>query len=288
MTPALSRAIVEEQWTRVLKLATPSHAQHWTQHQGFFDGTISARVLPLHQVLVIGGGKTGLAIKASSAPTSFVLEDTDEGAPSQDHIVQDGRVPLVVVQALVRAYPASLSKAESSYERLPLHCLCRKPHQHVLGTVQWMLQEYPHACLVPDALERLPLHYALSNGAPWSWIQALLLVQPKAAQGVDIRGFAPLHVACAHGASPAIIRLLLQAYPEAVWIQSKSGISIRHCLSPSSPTSGGKSRNDRRQILQMLQEARRRSRGPPSRTVTQVPTLKSQDLTARLDTSVLV
>lgn len=194
---ALIRAIGKEQWNRVLLLLenVPHQAQQWSNQSGFFDGCIEARVLPLHRAL---------AVQTSPIPTN-------------------------VLEMFIQAYPPALQLAESSYERLPLHCACRRPGA-TLALIEPLVRAFPDACLVPDALQRLPLHYALTNGASVQVILYLLQVHPQAARGVDIHGYTPLHVACAQLADLAIIHCLVELYPQAVVMASTSGITVRHCL----------------------------------------------------------
>lgn len=97
---------------------------------------------------------------------------------------------------------------------------------------------------------RLPLHYALSNGADSSVIHALLSVHPKAAMGVDSLGWTPLHVACATGSPAGVIAALLHAYTDAsIMRTAEKGSTPRRCL--------GKSVKDRKEIVRLLLEAER-------------------------------
>ena len=198
MPTALCRAIVLEQWNRAIHLAEsyPHQVQVWSKHDGLFDGIIAATVLPLHQALVLNA-------------------------------------PFEVIVALVKCYPQALQQCESSYERLPLHCACRKTAD--LATIQYLVEQYPEACLVPDALQRLPLHYALTNRANPAVAGHLLETQPKAASSRDIRGFMPLHVACATGAPSELVRTILEAFPEAAWTFTESGFSAQQCIPRQCP-----------------------------------------------------
>ncbi|KAL7561736.1 hypothetical protein ACA910_010948 [Epithemia clementina (nom. ined.)] len=288
-TTPLSRAIQEGQWTLVQHILAhdPRQAQVASYQAGFFDGTLTARVWPLHQVLV---------------------QTTTNPPP-----------PLAVVRALIQAYPAALAQPESSYERLPLHCACRcRPpnsdnHNHNsssahLEIVTCLVQAYPQACLIPDALQRLPLHYALTNQDSNFFlndddgddgdrlIHYLLQVHPEAARGVDIRGFTPLHVACAQLASPALIGRLLDYHPAALYGRLHNGSSVTQCLPPlrSSPkptittTTNASSRRKleqrRHQILVLLQDAQQRFPSPPLF----LPNLEPKNLIASYNRSVWV
>lgn len=185
----LSRAISAEEWGRAHELATrqPRQATAWSKRTGFFEGRTVANVLPIHEAAV-------------------------------------GGAPLDVMQALVSAYPEGLSQVESSYQRLPLHCACRK--NAIPAVIQLLCEAQPEACLAADSLGRLPLHYALSNGADPSVIQILMTCRPAAARGLDQRGWTPLHVACSMGAAVPVVQSILKAYPEAVLIKTRKGSTI--------------------------------------------------------------
>lgn len=190
MAPSdLSRAISGEDWARAAELASrqPRQASTWSKRTGFFEGRTVANVLPIHEAAV-------------------------------------GGAPLEVMQALIAAYPEGLTQVESSYQRLPLHCACRKnaiPH-----VIQLLADAQPDACLAADSLGRLPLHYALSNGADPAVVAILMNCRPDAARGLDQRGWTPLHVACSMGAAVPVVESILEAYPEAVLIKTRKGSSI--------------------------------------------------------------
>ena len=185
----LSRCIASEDWNRAVELATrqPRQAQQWSKRTGFFEGRTVANVLSIHEAAV-------------------------------------GGAPLNVMQALVQAYPDGLQQVESSYQRLPLHCACRK-HANP-AVIQLLCEAAPQACLAADALGRLPLHYALSNGADPAVVQLLMTHGPEAARGLDQRGWTPLHVACSMGASVPVVESILKAYPEATLIKTRKGSTI--------------------------------------------------------------
>jgi len=116
--------ITSEQWDRVVQLCqgSPSEAKKWTTRQGFFEGMKDANVLPIHEALVAGA-------------------------------------PYHIIEALLNAYPDSVFCKESSYQRLPLHCACRK--NAVPEVVDLLLRKYADASLTPDSLGRLPCKFLL-------------------------------------------------------------------------------------------------------------------------------
>ena len=111
--------ITSEQWDRVIQLCqgSPGEAKKWTTRQGFFEGMKDANVLPIHEALVAGA-------------------------------------PFNIIEALLNAYPDCVFCKEGSYQRLPLHCACRK--NAVPEVVDLLLRKYADASLTPDSLGRLP------------------------------------------------------------------------------------------------------------------------------------
>jgi len=119
MSSPLSSAITSEQWERVVQLCngSPKEAKKWTTRQGLFEGIKDANVLPIHEALVAGA-------------------------------------PYRIIEALINAYPDCVFCKESSYQRLPLHCACRK--NAFPDVVDLLSRQYPDAALTPDSLGRLP------------------------------------------------------------------------------------------------------------------------------------
>mmetsp|Transcript_18287 Transcript_18287/g.39567 ORF Transcript_18287/g.39567 Transcript_18287/m.39567 type:complete len:239 (-) Transcript_18287:328-1044(-) len=217
MAPSeLSRAITDEQWPRAVEIARrfPKQAQQWSKRQGFFEGRTVANVLPLHEAVV-------------------------------------GQAPYDCVVAIVQAWTGALTQLESSYQRLPLHCACRKNADP--RVVNFLVQQNKDSGLVPDSLGRLPIHYALSNGADPAVISVLMQANPRAARGMDLRGWMPLHVACSMGASQGVVKSLLDAYPEAVLIKTKKGSTVTRCIPKQCP--------HRQDLKDLINEAREKVEG---------------------------
>lgn len=210
MKPSLlSKMITSEDWHKVVQLCqgSPSEAKKWTTRQGFFEGMKDANVLPIHEALV-------------------------------------GGAPFQIIEALLNAYPDSVYCKESSYQRLPLHCACRK--NAVPEVVDLLLRRYADAALTPDSLGRLPLHYALSNGASPAIVDCILTKRPNSARGFDKRGWTPLHVACGVGAKMGVIKAIVDSYPEAVLMRTNKGSSAKQCLSLTNAS-------NKAEVKQMLQ-----------------------------------
>ena len=189
----LSLAIASFQWDRAISLVQkdPKLAKVWTLRLGFYEGKHDSEVLPLHETCT-------------------------------------GTAPTPVARALVQAYPDAVRLTESAYQRLALHCACRKHANSEI--IALLLDVYPAATLVPDKLGRLPLHYALSNGADDVVVEQLLRAGPNSARGLDHRGWTPLHVACSSGASFQVVQRLLMLYPDAAVIRTEKGSSAAGLL----------------------------------------------------------
>lgn len=196
MAPSpLSKSIMNDRWDEAIGIARsqPDKAKIWGMRQGFFEGLKDSTVLPLHECLVANG-------------------------------------PVELVQALIYAYPKGVQQKESSYQRLPLHCACRKNANPKV--IQLLLEADSEAALVADSLGRLPLHYALSNGANDEVITLLLKYHANSARGCDNRGWTPLHVACGMGASTHVVSMILNSYPEACILKTRKGSRPVKCVNP--------------------------------------------------------
>lgn len=192
---SLSKSIMNDRWDQAITIARaqPEKAKVWGWRQGFFEGLKDSNVLPLHECLV-------------------------------------GNGPVELVHALIAAYPKGVRRKESSYQRLALHCACRKNANPKV--IQLLLEADAEAALVADSLGRLPLHYALSNGANDEVINLLLKFHANAARGCDNRGWTPLHVACGMGASTHVVNLILNSYPEACILKTRKGSRPIKCVNP--------------------------------------------------------
>lgn len=110
---------MNDRWDEALNIvrAKPEKAKVWGWRQGFFEGLKDSNVLPIHEVLV-------------------------------------GNGPVELVHAVITAYPEGVRQKESSYQRLALHCACRKNANPVV--VRLLLETDASAALVADSLGRLP------------------------------------------------------------------------------------------------------------------------------------
>lgn len=162
----------------------PNEVTLWSTREGFFDGSTSAQVLPLHVAVSL-------------------------------------RAPLHVIRAIVEAYPDALGVKETSFKRLPLHISTQFGAS--CDVVQYLVQQHPAAALEADILGRLPIHYSCSNAAPLPTIRTLLQANPAATLYSDYNGWLPLHVAIYLGAETDVIREFLVTCPAAVSLETKKG-----------------------------------------------------------------
>ena len=79
-------------------------------------------------------------------------------------------------------------------------------------------------------------------------VDPFISANPKAAHGVDNRGWTPLHVACSHGTTTPVILELLSICPAAVVLHTKKGSTPLQCLN--------KNITDYSRIKQILKDAR--------------------------------
>ena len=194
----LSNAIVNRQWSVATMIAKkfPEQARKKSKRDGLFDGETVSKLYPLHEALV-------------------------ENAP------------LECVKAIVEAHPPILQKQESSYERLPLHCACRKTADSQV--IAYLVEQYKRACLKEDCLGRLPIHYALTNGADPEVIAILMQADPASVRGCDYIGWTPVHVAVNVCASPSIVESMLKVFPESVLLKTSKHNSLHGVIPTASP-----------------------------------------------------
>ena len=208
----LSRAITRGKWSLASKLAKqfPEQARKTSNREGLFDGRTNAKVYPIHEALV-------------------------------------ANAPLSCIKALVEAYPASLTKKESSFHRLPLHCACRKNADPAV--IAYLVKKNRKACLEEDSLQRLPVHYALTNGANPQVVSILVKADPASVRGCDCSGWTPVHVALNVCAPPTTVASMLKAFPESVMLKTNKHTSIRSVIPKSSPY-----RQEHRQLIEETQK----------------------------------
>ncbi|CAB9514630.1 expressed unknown protein [Seminavis robusta] len=71
--------------------------------------------------------------------------------------------------------------------------------------------------------QRLPIHFAIIQGAPMKVAYKLLAANPNGIRSTDADGNLPLHLSFKHKAAEDVIAFLLKAFPEAVSVKNNDG-----------------------------------------------------------------
>jgi hypothetical protein len=185
---ALPDLISREDWKLVemeCKMC-PRDATKWSVREGFFDGQIASKVLPIHQASAL-------------------------------------MAPREVIETLVKCYPKGIQMKEGAFQRTPLHIACQT--NAPIETIEALIHFYPEATRIQDALGRLPIHYACAHEVPSSVLDILLREFPESAGVGDQNGWLPLHVACRRGVSLYELELLLDCFPQSAKMLTSKGSS---------------------------------------------------------------
>ena len=148
----LFKCIEDQAWSVVLRRLerTPEEAQVWIVRRAF-DNSIVWRRLPIHEALIHSA-------------------------------------PIVVVEALLNAYPSSTKEKDSSH-RLAIHYACL--HQASVDVIKGLLKAYPDGAIEKDSSKRLAIHYAYQNNASFDVIKQLLIAYPACLDEQDESGNTP-------------------------------------------------------------------------------------------------
>mmetsp|Transcript_1163 Transcript_1163/g.1949 ORF Transcript_1163/g.1949 Transcript_1163/m.1949 type:complete len:257 (+) Transcript_1163:57-827(+) len=189
---ALPDLISHEDWKLVLMECKmcPRDATKWSVQDGFFDGEITSKVLPIHQACAL-------------------------------------MAPREVIETLVKCYPQGIKMKESAFHRTALHIACQT--NAPIETIEALVHFYPEATRIQDALGRLPIHYACAHEVPSSTLELLLREFPESCKIGDQNGWLPLHVACRRGVSLYELELLLDCYPQSANMLTDKGSSPLMC-----------------------------------------------------------
>lgn len=87
---------------------------------------------------------------------------------------------------------------------------------------------------------QLPLHAAISYGAPFIIVQKLVELFPRSVQCTDNEGMLPIHLAYGFGASDAVLEFLLERFPGAVHERGLGGRLPHECCELGPNKSRGK------------------------------------------------
>jgi len=127
------------------------------------------------------------------------------------------KVPVQVVESLIKAYRLSLGQKSQPLGLLPLHCALESVSSTNVLVVQTLLTNYKKAATIRDEHERTPLHFHLWSCTKPSLDVVKLLVQanPIAVSTGDRLDRYPLHYA-AKGDQWEISRFLVELFPEGL------------------------------------------------------------------------
>lgn len=189
---ALADLISHEDWKLVMMecKACPRDATKWSVREGFFDGEITSKVLPIHQASAL-------------------------------------MAPREVIETLVKCYPQGIKMKESAFHRTALHIACQT--NAPIETIEALVHFYPEATRIQDSLGRLPIHYACAHEAPSAILELLLREFPESCKVGDQNGWLPLHVACRRGVTLYELELLLDNYPLSAVMLTDKGSSPIMC-----------------------------------------------------------
>jgi Ankyrin repeats (3 copies) len=116
-------------------------------------------------------------------------------------------------------------RVRCSESRNPLHVACNNDAPVVV--IQALLEAYPEASIATGSSNMNPLHIACSSRNASVHVVRVLLQSglPQQVSMRDVDGDTPLHAACRCGASVNVLNVLLLAYPEAVHINDYEGLN---------------------------------------------------------------
>lgn len=138
-------------------------------------------------------------------------------------------VPLIVLGALLNAYPKGLHKKESIMTRNCLHIALRAGASEKV--ISYLIERCPTLACERDSQGRIPLHYACSSSCSVATIRELVSICPRSICAPDSRGWTSLHVAVSKLVNPEIPRFLVSVCPEAVTLETKAGSTPGKILS---------------------------------------------------------
>jgi len=188
-----------------------------------------------------------LAKKKFASPSFLGQSRATEVLPIHQAVAMDN-VPLPFIQLLISSYPNSIQQQEVALQRLPIHIALRKNSQHD-DLIQYLLKECPSSVSVPDAMGRLPIHYACSNHASLRTLRELITINPDSIYAMDKSGWSPLHVASSIHTSIEVIQFLLHAGPSVIVAKTNKGSNPVNCAENSDAL-------NKEELLKVLREAR--------------------------------
>ena len=125
------------------------------------------------------------------------------------------------LEALLFAYPSSITKRESGCLRNCLHIAVKSRVPDEI--ISYLIRRYPEGVKMQDAMGRIPLHYALSNMRSAELIEELIAACPETLWAQDKLGWSPLHVAVGTLTPAEVIEHILSISAETITLTTQSG-----------------------------------------------------------------
>jgi hypothetical protein len=144
---------------------------------------------------------------------------TDEYGYLPLHAAVESGSPLEVLECMYWPCTSAISTRVGQHQVLPVHCV---GHQSPPECVAFLLDRHPRSIKLKTAAGELPVHCAISNGAPRDAIRRLVGGLPGSIAERDPVGRLAIHVAAsasaAHGPHHRldVIRYLVEAAPMSV------------------------------------------------------------------------
>lgn len=118
------------------------------------------------------------------------------------------------IQALIEAFPGSVTKKETLHGATPIHLACMVNAGFEM--IKVLIQAHPESLRISDNNGDLPLHFACSRGTA-DVVQLMLKINPNASKVSNKKGLVPLIFSVARfGACKDMVEELLRIYPESI------------------------------------------------------------------------
>ncbi|CAB9515607.1 expressed unknown protein [Seminavis robusta] len=190
--------------------------------------------------------------RAASAPTIGLVLPIKPNKENRNTIGRSSHDPIIMTSQPSSELPV-LAAPEVDYTGLTMQSVNSTPLFEAIRTREWRLcftflrndYSYDGSMLPPQdqvrawvsmyrsdgvlLYTRLPIHEALSRGAPADLIHILLQQHPLSVEIQDSNGNLPLHLAMANNAERLVIELIIQEYPLAMEVTNGQGKLPSEC-----------------------------------------------------------
>mmetsp|Transcript_8868 Transcript_8868/g.13132 ORF Transcript_8868/g.13132 Transcript_8868/m.13132 type:complete len:429 (-) Transcript_8868:357-1643(-) len=213
---SLQELIVEEKWHAVARRVKIYPKEAETKMFMSIRGETS-ECLPLHWAAMSKATPQAIQALIDAFPGSVTKKETLHGA-APVHLACMVNADYEVMKVLIQARPESLRIANNNGD-LPLHLACSRGTTDV---VHMLLKVNPDSAKVPNKKGLLPLIFAVARfGACEDMVQELLRIHPDAIEAKDDAKCHPIHLATMWRAPIEIVKILIQARPHLVRVKDK-------------------------------------------------------------------